>query len=208
MGRSCRKCIGILRSSYLILVMLISCLCLWTAALPAKGTSKIDIALKLNDLFIAIYTNSGVMNGIFENCIDVNGAAGEFFGVVHGRYVRNDTITTGMILGVHRKVMERQVTTGSPARVERISNDSRDLAYSEIKRKFIVADGRQDLQVRLCDELMVQFKAGKWDNPRFVNRYFKLLQDFDPRIYEEYYDIKAVLDDRRSGKLRTGTLPK
>lgn len=174
----------------------------------APSEERQAIGQRLNDLFIAIYTNSGVMNGIFENCVNVPGAAGEFFGAVHKRYVRNDTVIAGMILGVHRKVMERQVATGSPGNVERISNDSRDLAYSEIKRKFIVADGRPELERRLCDDLMAQFRAGKWDNPRFVDRYFELLEEFDPRIYEEFYDIKAVLDDMRSGKLRTGTLPK
>ena len=162
----------------------------------------------LNDLFIAIYSNSGVMNGLFENCASIPGAAGEFFSAVHKRYVRNDSVIAGMILSVHRKVMDRQVATGSPTSVENLANNTRDYAYSEIKRKFIVANANPDLERRLCDDLMQRFRTGEWDNPRFVNKYFEILERFDPRIYAEFYDMKAVLDDRRSGKLKTGTLPK
>ncbi len=184
-------------------------LCLLAAALglgapPAHAQSREEAGRTLNDLFIAIYRNSGVMNGIFENCVSVPGAAGEFFGAVHRRYIRNDTMIAGMILGVHRKVMVRQAATGSPGAVERLSRDARDLAYSEIKRKFIVADGRPDVERRLCDGLMKEFRAGKWDNPPYVDTYFELLEEFDPRIYAEFRDMKGVLDDRRAGRLETG----
>ena len=74
---------------------------------------------------------SGVMAGIFENCALVPSAAGEFFSAVHQRYVRNDTVIAGMILSVHRKVMDRQVATGSPTQVENVAKDTRDLAYSD-----------------------------------------------------------------------------
>jgi len=178
------------------------------SALAASEEDRFELGQKLNDLFITVYRNSGVMSGIFHNCVKVPGSAGEFFKAVHYRYVRNDTAIAGMILGVHRKVMERQVAAGSPGQVERISNDTRDFAYSEIQRTFIVADGNERLERRLCDDLMKRFRGGEWDNPKFVNRYFQLLKEFDPRIYAEFYDIKAVLDDRRSGKLKTGTLPK
>jgi len=190
---------------------LAACFC---AAAVGLGSSlamtqdRLVMGQTLNDLFIAIYSNSGVMNGIFENCVFVPGAAGEFFGLVHKRYVRNDTVIAGMILGVHRKVMDRQVATGSPTSVENLANNTRDYAYSEIKRKFIVANANPDLERRLCDDLMQRFRAGEWNNPRFVNKYFEILERFDPRIYAEFYDMKAVLDDRRSGKLKTGTLPK
>ena len=186
---------------------------LFVASTGMSGTSVIaeerhELGQTLNDLFITIYTNTGVMNGIFENCANVPGAAGEFFSAVHKRYVRHDTPTAGMILSVHRKVMDRQVATGSPTGVENLAKNTRDLAYSQIKRKFIVANANPDVERRLCDDLMKRFRAGEWDNPRFVDTYFKLLERFDPRIYAEFVDIKAVLDDRRSGKLKTGTLPK
>ena len=174
----------------------------------AAEEDRFELGQTLNDLFIAIYTNSGVMNGIFENCVHVPGAAGEFFKAVHNRYVRNDTVIAGMILSVHRKVMDRQVASGSPTRVENLAKDTRSIAYSEIKRKFIVANENEELQRRLCDDLLQRFRTGKWDNPKYVNKYFELLERFDPRIYAEFYDVKAVLDDRRSGKLKTGTLPK
>ena len=151
---------------------------------------------------------SGVMAGIFENCALVPSAAGEFFSAVHQRYVRNDTVNAGMILSVHRKVMDRQVATGSPTQVENVAKDTRDLAYSEIKRKFIVANEDPELVRRLCDDLLKRFRTGEWDNPRFVDTYFSLLERFDPRVYAEFYDMKAVLDDRRSGRLKTGKIPK
>ncbi len=166
----------------------------------AAERGREDVGRTLNDLFIAIYRNSGVMSGIFENCAGAQGAAGEFFDAVHGRYVRNDSVIAGMIVAVHRKVMERQTATGSVGAVERLSRETRDLAYSEIKRRFIVADGRPELERRLCDSLMKEFRAGKWDNPRYVEKYFGLLERFDPRIYAEFRDMKGVLDDRRAGR--------
>ena len=171
----------------------------------ASGQDRENVGRTLNDLFIAIYRNSGVMNGIFENCAGAQGAAGEFFDAVHGRYVRNDSVITGMIVAVHRKVMERQVATGAVGPVERLSRETRDLAYSEVKRKFIVANGRPELERRLCDDLMKEFRAGKWDNPRYVEKYFRLLERFDPRVYAEFRDMKDVLDDRRAGRLETGS---
>ena len=51
----------------------------------AMAQDRYSLAQSLNELFTAIYTNSGVMNGIFENCFDVPGAAGEFFNSVHNR---------------------------------------------------------------------------------------------------------------------------
>ena len=184
---------------------------LWAAACLLAGAlglgapaaaerNREDVGRALNDLFIAIYRNSGVMNGIFENCGGAQGAAGEFFDAVHGRYVRNDSVIAGMILAVHRKVMERQTATGAVGPVERLSRDTRDLAYSEIKRRFIVANGRPELERRLCDDLMKEFRAGKWDNPRYVEKYFGLLERFDPRVYAEFRDMKGVLDDRRAGR--------
>lgn len=184
---------------------------LWAAACLLAGAlglgapaaaerNREDVGRALNDLFIAIYRNSGVMNGIFENCGGAQGAAGEFFDAVHGRYVRNDSVIAGMILAVHRKVMERQTATGAVGPVERLSRDTRDLAYSEIKRRFIVANGRPELERRLCDGLMKEFRAGKWDNPRYVEKYFGLLERFDPRVYAEFRDMKGVLDDRRAGR--------
>ncbi len=186
--------------------LVIAALCLGGSS--AQAQSREEVGQTLNDLFITIYRNSGVMNGIFENCAFVPGAAGEFFNAVHKRYVRNDTVIAGMIVAVHRKVMERQVATGAVGPVEQLSKDSRDLAYSEIKRKFIVANGRPELERRLCNELLEQFRTGKWDNPRYVEKYFELLADFDPRIYAEFYDIKGVLDDRRAGRLKTGPVTK
>ena len=186
--------------------LVIAALCL--GSLTAQAQSREEVGQALNDLFITIYRNSGIMNGIFENCAFVPGAAGEFFNAVHKRYVRNDTVIAGMIVAVHRKVMERQVATGAVGPVEQLSKDSRDLAYSEIKRKFIVANGRPELERRLCDDLMKEFRTGKWDNPRYVEKYFELLADFDPRIYAEFHDIKGVLDDRRAGRLRTGPVTK
>ena len=174
----------------------------------ATAQDRLATGRTLNDLFIAIYANSGVMAGIFENCALVPSAAGEFFSAVHQRYVRNDTVIAGMILSVHRKVMDRQVATGSPTQVENVAKDTRDLAYSEIKRKFIVANEDPELVRRLCDDLLKRFRTGEWDNPRFVDTYFSLLERFDPRIYAEFYDMKAVLDDRRSGRLKTGKIPK
>ena len=183
--------------------------CLAAAALflgapAASEQSREDVGRTLNDLFIAIYRNSGVMNGIFENCAGARGAAGEFFDAVHGRYVRNDTVIAGMIVAVHRKVMERQTATGAVGQVERLSRETRDLAYSEIKRKFIVANGRPELVRRLCDDLMEEFRAGKWDNPRYVEKYFGLLERFDPRVHAEFRDMKGVLDDRRAGRPEAG----
>ena len=185
---------------------MVAALCL--GSLTAQAQSREEVGQALNDLFITIYRNSGIMNGIFENCAFVPGAAGEFFNAVHKRYVRNDTVIAGMIVAVHRKVMERQVATGAVGPVEQLSKDSRDLAYSEIKRKFIVANGRPELERRLCDDLMKEFRTGKWDNPRYVEKYFELLADFDPRIYAEFHDMKGVLDDRRAGRLRTGPVTK
>ncbi len=203
------KCIFRFRASLsIVLVVWLIATTPSTSTLAASEEDRFELGQKLNDLFITVYRNSGVMSGIFHNCVKVPGSAGEFFKAVHYRYVRNDTAIAGMILGVHRKVMERQVATGSPRQVERISNDTRDFAYSEIQRTFIVADGNQKLERRLCNGLMKRFREGEWDNPKFVNRYFQLLEEFDPRIYAEFYDIKAVLDDRRSGKLKTGNLPK
>ena len=174
----------------------------------ASEQGREDVGRTLNDLFIAIYRNSGVMNGIFENCAGARGAAGEFFDAVHGRYVRNDSVIAGMIVAVHRKVMERQTATGAVRPVEQLSRETRDLAYSEIRRKFIVANGRPELERRLCDDLMEEFRTGRWDNPRYVEEYFRLLERFDPRVYAEFRDMKDVLDDRRAGRLGSGPGPK
>ena len=79
---------------------------------------------------------------------------------------------------------------------------------SRIKRKFIVANENQDVERRLCDDLMQRFRAGEWDNPPLVDTYFRVLERFDPRIYAEFYDLREVLEDRRAGRLRSGSKSK
>ena len=158
--------------------LVIAALCLGGSS--AQAQSREEVGQTLNDLFITIYRNSGVMNGIFENCAFVPGAAGEFFNAVHKRYVRNDTVIAGMIVAVHRKVMERQVATGAVGLVEQLSKDSRDLAYSEIKRKFIVANGEAGTRAQAVQRAAGAIPDGEVGQSAVRGGIFRAARGFRP----------------------------